>query len=278
MSDQKLGKLNQLLSWLPDDGVVDAATLEMKGYTSNLRHKYVAANWLASPVRGVFVRPGAELTWESVVFSLQTLMGKDILVVGRTALELKGYSHYLELSGPRRIRLGVDESLPGWLKTLPLEDVQFESRRPDRLFGADNIKAVLSDRSHILKFNAPSLDVEPYDWGRAGRPLFISTLERSVLELLETVPSDETFHRADRVFEGLTSIRPRRMQSLLERCESVKTKRLFFFFARRHQHYWLKHLDEATINLGTGKRSIAKDGVLDGRYQITVPAELVSRG
>tara|TARA_R110002072_G_scaffold212854_3_gene370261 strand:- start:2383 stop:3225 length:843 start_codon:yes stop_codon:yes gene_type:complete len=278
MSDQNAKKLNQLLNWLPDDAVVDAATLEERGYASNLRTKYLHSNWLSSPVRSVFMRPGSKLTWQSVVYSLQTLMSKDILVGGRTALELKGYSHYLEFSGERTITLHADTPLPAWLTKLPGLNVRFEARRPDRLFGSGNIEAVCLAYRAAQKAGGASLDVEAFEWGRPGQAILISTLERAVLELLETLPDGDSFHQVDLVFEGLSSLRPRRMQSLLELCKSKKTARLFFFFARRHQHGWLKYLDETKVDFGHGKRSIVSGGTLDPRYHITVPSELMEQG
>ncbi|MCB9960863.1 MAG: type IV toxin-antitoxin system AbiEi family antitoxin [Hyphomonas sp.] len=278
MSEQKSSKLNQLLNWLPDNAVVDAATLEERGYASNLRTKYLHSNWLSSPTRGVFTRPGNKLTWQSVVYSLQTLMSKDVLVGGRTALEFKGYTHYLELSGERTIRLYADTALPAWLSKLPELDAKFETRRPDRLFGSGNMKAVCLAYRTASKMGAASLDVEAFEWGRPGQAILISTLERAVLELLETLPDGDSFHQVDLVFEGLSSLRPRNMQALLERCRSVKTTRLFFFYARRHQHGWLKYLDEASVDLGHGKRSIVPGGALDPHYLITVPSELAGQG
>jgi len=51
-------------------------------------------------------------------------------------------------------------------------------------------------------------------------------------------------------------------------------RRLFFFFADRHQHSWLKHLDKDAIDLGSGNRVLVKGGRLDKRYRITVPGDL----
>ncbi len=57
-------------------------------------------------------------------------------------------------------------------------------------------------------------------------------------------------------------------------CRTVKVKRLFFFFADRHQHAWLKRLDKKAVDLGTGKRMLVKGGKLDPKYLITVPGDL----
>jgi hypothetical protein len=74
--------------------------------------------------------------------------------------------------------------------------------------------------------------------------------------------------------EGLSDLAPRRLQKLLVRCRSVKVKRLFFFFADRHRHAWLKRVQRAAVDLGLGKRMLVKEGKFDPTYQITVPREL----
>ncbi len=74
--------------------------------------------------------------------------------------------------------------------------------------------------------------------------------------------------------EGLANLSPRRLQGLLEACRSVKAKRLFFFFADRHQHAWLKRLDRQAIDLGKGDRLLVKGGKLNSVYHITVPGDL----
>ncbi|MDB5397210.1 MAG: hypothetical protein JWM91_4716, partial [Rhodospirillales bacterium] len=53
---------------------------------------------------------------------------------------------------------------------------------------------------------------------------------------------------------------PKRLQTPLADCQSVKVKRLFFWFAERHQLPWLKQIDQAAVGLGTGKRMLVKGG------------------
>ncbi|MBL4680599.1 MAG: type IV toxin-antitoxin system AbiEi family antitoxin domain-containing protein [Pseudomonadales bacterium] len=50
--------------------------------------------------------------------------------------------------------------------------------------------------------------------------------ERAWLELLDELPQKESFRIADVIMEGLVNLSPRRMQSLLETCTSVKVKRM----------------------------------------------------
>ena len=74
--------------------------------------------------------------------------------------------------------------------------------------------------------------------------------------------------------EGLVTLRPRKMQALLEEAKSVKVKRLFLYFADRHRHQWLDMIERENIDLGIGKRMIATGGKLDKTYQITVPEDM----
>src|SRR5262249_26964220 len=116
------------------------------------------------------------------------------------------------------------------------------------------------------------LVVQP--WGQWGWPLIVSTPERAVLELLDELPARESFHQADKLMEGLTNLSPRRLQSLLVDCRSIKVKRPFFFFADRHSHAWLRRIDRSAIDLGRGKRMLVKGGRFDAAHQITVPGDL----
>ena len=74
--------------------------------------------------------------------------------------------------------------------------------------------------------------------------------------------------------EGLRNLSPRRLQGLLADCKSVKVKRLFFWFAERHNHAWLPKIDRSSIDLGKGKRMLVRGGKLDPTYNITVPEKM----
>jgi hypothetical protein len=89
------------------------------------------------------------------------------------------------------------------------------------------------------------------------------------------VPEKEPFDDARLLMEGLTTLRPSVLQSLLEDCNSVKAKRLFLSLAESAGHAWLGKLDLARVDLGKGKRVLvkgAKGGRLDAKYQIVLPA------
>jgi len=272
MSAQKGSKLNQLERALPEGLLVDASWLERQGYYRSQRSQYVSAGWLAQPARGVFCRPRGVVSWEQVVISLQTLLELPVSVGGRSALELQGYAHYLPQI-QKCIHLYSDKKLPGWLSKLDITQTFIFHNRlrylPEVKLSPQPLSLTESLSESETLDGALRIDY----WGQWKWPLVMSTPERAYLELLDELPQKETFHMADVIMEGLVNVSPRRMQSLLETCKSVKVKRLFFFFAERHQHRWLAHINHEKIDIGKGKRMLVKDGRFDTKYQITVPVE-----
>jgi hypothetical protein len=256
--------------------MADARWLTQHGYSTSLRSQYVAAGWLEQPARGVYCRPRGSLSWQQVVISLQALLGYSILVGGRTSLEAQGYAHYI----PRELKevhLYGPKPPPGWLFKLPL-GVRFIYHNDKRLFRTDASARPLTqledakDRSAKSETSSDHWTVQP--WGQWDWPLALSTPERAILELLDELPRRESFHQVDMQMQSLANLRPRRMQQMLSACKSVKVRRLFFYFADRHQHAWLKRLDRTKVDLGQGKRMLVKGGKLDKTYQITVPSDL----
>ena len=64
---------------------------------------------------------------------------------------------------------------------------------------------------------------------------------------------------------------PQKVEALLKQCSSEKVKRLFLYFAEKAEHIWFKYIKTHEIDLGKGKRSLAKNGIYVPKYQITVP-------
>lgn len=270
-------KINQLRRQLPEGLLVDSAWLTDHGYSTALRSQYVSAGWLEQPARRVYRQPRGDVRWEQVVVSLQAMLGHRLAVGGRTALELQGFAHYLPQTS-REVHLYGPAPPPSWLDDLRLEGV-FRYHNSRRLFAEDDVDAwfaaiagAIDGKSRAEPPESDSFRVQ--SWGQWNWPLTLSTPERAILELLDELPERETFHQADMLMEGLSSLSPRRLQRLLLACTSVKVKRLFFFFADRHRHAWLKRLDKAAVDLGSGNRVLVKGGRLDKRYRITVPGDL----
>lgn len=288
MGEQKQRKLNWLQENVPEGLLVDAAWLGRHGYPSGLRSKYVAHGWLEQVARSVYRRPRAKLPergesvglrWQEVVISLQTLLECPVAVGGRTALELQGFAHYLAAKGPREIHLYGAEPPPGWVSKMKV-DSRLVFHNSKRLFkdgrAADRVghEGTGAEAGRDGASNGKASAFIRQRWGPWEWPLRMSTPERAVLELLDEVPERETFHQADMLMEGLRNLSPRRLQTLLVECRSVKVKRLFLWFAKRHNFAWLKKLDRKTIDLGHGKRMLVRGGKLDTEFNITVPGNL----
>jgi hypothetical protein len=276
-------KLSRLQTMVPEGMVVDAAWLERHGYSHALRQRYVASGWLEMVARGLYLRPFATLgdecpqtlplSWELLVLSMQHLLGLDVSVGGRTALDLHGYTHFvLSQTQTPVVHLYCAKPLPAWVEQIQV-DAKWVVHARDRLFenpgrGLDAVElpdAPVEDDSN-----------SSYGFGHRQWPMTISTPERATLEVLDEVPKRETFEQADALFDGLTTLMPRRLQRLLEACRSVKVKRLFLLFAERHKHAWLRHLDLKRIDLGKGKRSLSPGGKLDPKFQVVVPDFMLS--
>ncbi len=93
------------------------------------------------------------------------------------------------------------------------------------------------------------------------------------MEFLDGVSQDHTYEEAAHLMEGLTTLRPNIVQTLLEKCTSVKVKRLFLHLATACQHAWLSKINRSNIDLGRGIRQIEANGYLDAQHLICVPTE-----
>jgi len=269
MAKQNGSKLNQLSRELPEGLLVDATWLSKHGYSTSLRSQYANAGWLQQPARRVYRRSRGELTWQQVVVSLQSLLEYPLVVGGRTALELLGFAHYLS-PNTKDVNLYGTKAPPSWLPELKI-GVHFHYHNERKLFEIPSAKG----RSPELDKERPSERVVTMNVGWNDKwPLKLSTPERAILEMLDELPAHESFDHLDKIMEGLVNLSPRRLQELLVACKNVKVKRLFFYFADRHNHAWLKHLNRKAIDLGKGKRMLVRGGKLDHRYQITVPDNL----
>ncbi len=260
MATQKYEKLHQLERLLPEGLLADAAWLSSKGYSTALRSQYVSSGWLEQPARGVYRRPQGKMSWQQAVISLQlhNPSGTAPAVGGKTALDLQGYAHYLPQE-TKEIHLYGPKPLPSWLKKLSL-DVAFVHHANGKLFGIPD--------------SLPSESFVTQTWGQWNWPLTLASPELAILQWLDELPLRESFHHIDTLFEGLTNLSPQRLQKLLAACHNVKVNRLFFVFADRHAHHWLKHLDKRAVDLGSGKRSLVENGRLHSTYNVTLPKEL----
>lgn len=248
-----MGKINQLMTGWTKGTVQLSASLNKSDYSKNLLNKYVSGGWLDSLGYGAFKLKGDSVSWEGALYALQTQKGMAIHAGGKTALQIKGYAHNVGATAYPVFLFGsVHDHVPKWFREQSwYSNVNLSITN---LFDYSKLKA-------FSKYNVGNFEIK------------ISSLELAAMELLYLVPTQQTFEEAMQLIEGLTTLRPKLVQALLEQCNSVKVKRLFLYMSEKNNHAWLKSINLSSVNLGSGKRVITKNGAFNNKYNITVPKE-----
>lgn len=247
MVEQSLDKV------LSEGLIVDRSWLKSKGFERSAVDYYVRAGKLQAYGHGVYRKPGPPLKWQNVVYSLN-LLGADVHIGHLSALAYYGYEHYLDLNLSQRITVYCQRKLPEWA-------VRVSGIALKRIAG--------NPFSQDFKIGLENVPFGTWDW-----PISYASPERAFLELFSTLKTGNEINSAMMMFESAATLRPNLLQLLLEECKQIKAKRLFLWMSKRLNHQWYKLIDQNTIDLGTGKRQIIKDGVLDKDFLITVPKEL----
>ncbi|UII70926.1 type IV toxin-antitoxin system AbiEi family antitoxin [Pseudomonas sp. HN11] len=251
-------KINRLLAdWVPGC-IATQAWLHEHEIGPSLIQKYQRSGWVERVGHGAWKRCGDDIDWQGGIFALQQAAPVQIWPGGATALSLAGYSHYLTFGKQVIDLFGIPgAALAGWFRKYPWEvDVNFF---PGGLFAA------MEDMA-LQVFQVPYSRFE----------LKISTPERAVLELIHQSANEQLFSSVVDVLSGLGSLSPRRLQRLLEACNSIRVKRVFLLLARNAGHAWYERIDPSMIDLGKGKRQIIRGGRLDKEFLITVPESFAS--
>lgn len=212
--------------------------------------------------RGVYTRGSVRLTWQSIVYTLQTIMKTDYVVGGLTALELKGFSHYIPSTKKEIVHLYGNDKLPVWVHNV-LDNTLFVRHTRNELF--ENMPSAVANDFTIT-----------VPWKEGAEELKISCSEKACLEMLNEVPKKISFEHAGQLIQGMITLSPRALQKLMEHCTNIKVKRLFLWFASRYNYTWFSKLKIDRINLGSGNRMIVKGGELDKTYRITIPKNFQS--
>ena len=252
MSTKAVSKLNQLLQSFPRGTVLLSSWLLDQGYSHDLQQKYIRSQWLKPIGRGAYKRTGEDISIFGALYALQKQAKKAIHPGGPSALYLQGFAHYIAMENQALTLFSPQAlKLPVWFTKNWSEEYTF--RR----------SAMLPNSEALIGYDTGNFEI------------FISSASRAMLECLEMTPAHFDLEEAWLIMEGLNALPPQQVQHLLEQCSSIKTKRLFLYFAEKAGHTWFKHLDISRINLGSGKRSIVKNGVLNPKYQITLPKNLI---
>lgn len=260
-------KLNWLLSNTAPGNLVLQPWLSAHDISPQLARKYVQSNWLTKLRAGVYIRPRRSPQWQDAIHCLINQNDIPVHLAGLTSLSLQGKSQYLQIQ-EQSVWLGLPSGvlLPTWFRVFPHEATSNpENKHPQwELVRSVKITSITGN---------DTVDLET-----GGLILPASNQELAIYETLEAVPKLISFEHAAELFQGLVNLSPRKIQSLLNRSNSIKTNRLFLFLADFYQMPWRSRLDDTEIKLGSGKRQIVKGGKLDIIYHITVPEKFIDHG
>lgn len=249
-------KINKLLQEQPLGVVLISSWLAKQGYSIDLQKHYRKTNWLQSIGKGAHIRANDKVGYDGAIYALQNQAQLTIHPGGRTALSLLGKAHYLEFSANKVVLFGGSgEKLPAWFKKYSW-----------------GVKVEYYETSFLLQdLGLTEIEVKNFS-------IKVSGAARALMECLYLAPQKQDLVECFELMEGLNNLPPKQVQTLLENCQSVKVKRLFLYMAEKAKHSWFTYLDVSKIDLGKGKRSIVKNGVFVGKYEITVPKELAEYG
>jgi hypothetical protein len=232
---------------------MQAFWLKEQGYSLELQKRYRKSRWLEAIGNGAMKRVNDKVAYEGAIYALQMQSLMTIHPGGRTALGMLGLAHFIDFTNTHVTLFGAkNENLPVWFKNY---DWGHKVNYYKTTF--------LPPAKHLQEIELKNFSIK------------ISNAPRAIMECLYLVPEKQDLMECFHCMEGMNHIRPAMVQELLEDCESVKVKRLFLYLAEKVSHGWFKKLDIEKIDLGSGKRSIVKNGIYDAKYQITVPKELM---
>jgi len=228
--------------------------LEEQGIYRQLAHAYCKSGWLIRIEHGAYQQAGDRVDWPGAVYTLQNQLKLKLHIGAITALELNAASHYIPFGErPKFLLMHATESrkIPQWFQK------HFSKKHQLSLI-----------KTKLFSGNW-GIGLEELSMGNFS--IFISSLERAIIECLYMVPKYMNLDHTYKLMEKLRTLRPTVLQELLECCQSIKAKRLFLYLAETQHQQWFKHLDINKIYLGKGARKIGNGGKYIAKYQISVP-------
>ena len=252
MTGENRNILNRILLNWPKGTVGTLKWFRDHGGYQQLLDYYQKAPWVTKIGSGAYIQYGDSVDWKGGLYAVQNQLRLPVHVGGKTALELSGFGHNIQMGQAAVIYLFASGKvrLPTWFAKHPWEDeLHFK-----------NLNIFQSQPgTGLMDFNVGSYEIKG------------STPERSMIELCALVPNYHSFEEAGYFMESLLSLRSGHLQVLLETCNSIKAKRLFLYFSDTYNMPWFHKLKIKNIDLGKGKRRVADKGVYNKKYLITVP-------
>ncbi len=251
MSQYSETKINKILQDLPQHTVATTKWLGKYGVGSDLLHRYKQSHWFTTIGYGAVARTGDKPTWAGAVYALQEQLKIPVHIGGKSAIGYQGHAHYLPL-GKEIVVLycPYKTDIPKWFKSY---DWQVNLK----------IKAISLFPACITD-GIKKIEIERFQ-------LSVSFLERAIIEIISDIPGNQSIDETFKIMESLNTLNPNTLQTLLEKCNSKKVKRIFLLLAEKANHQWFRRLKVEKIDIGSGNRVLYKGGTLNKKYKVTVP-------
>ncbi len=246
-------KIQKIMESNPHTDFMFGDWLSRQGLDAKGQHAYMKSGWLKRISKGVYVLNGTEPKLLHALSAYNNQLSKQCFVGAYTALELRGYSHYLSLGKPQAyLFTGRTNKLPTWML----------SRNWDMMVKYMTTSFLGED---LLGVETMTVD---------GYSLLVSSPERAFMECLHLPGTAASLLDLFYIMESLTTLRPKLVQSLLEICSSQKVKRLFVYMAEKAGHSWFKALKLDNVKLGTARSMVVPTGKYIAKYNMTIPKDL----
>lgn len=248
-------KIQHLLESHPNLGVVFGEWLTQQGIDQKGQYSYTKSGWLIRLSRGVYSIQNPQPTLLHTISAYNIQLGKSCVVGAYSALEMRGYSHYLSMGKPKAyLFTDKNNKLPVWM--------------------------LQREWDMTLKYTTTSFLGDDNKGGEqmvvGGLPLLVSSPERAILECLHLPEAASSLLDIYYIMESLTTLRPKLVQELLEACTSQKVRRLFLYMAEKAGHPWYRALHLDDISLGEWRCMVVPKGKYIAKYNMTIPSELES--
>lgn len=246
-------KIQQIIELVPQNAVLFGSWLTSQGLDAKSQYSYMKSGWLTRISKGVYRMQGATPTLMDAVASYNEQLNKTCVVGAYTALDLRGYSHYLSM-GKKKAYLFSDS----------------KSKLPSWLLNGNWDMSVKHMTTSFLGDESLGVETMTVD----GRELLVSSPERAIMECLNLPDAASSLLDIYYIMESLTTLRPRLVQRLLESCSSQKVKRLFLYMSEKANHPWFKALKLENVSFGTSRYMATPTGKYISKYNMTLPKEL----
>ncbi|MBS1505912.1 MAG: type IV toxin-antitoxin system AbiEi family antitoxin [Bacteroidetes bacterium] len=244
-------KLKNMLALHRPGAVMLSGWLEANGISRDLQKVYKKNGWLQAIGAGAVKRPDDKLTWHGGLFALQQQAHIPVHAGALTALTLQGLSHFFRTQESVFLFAQRQTKLPLWFKNYDW-----------------------GTTLHLVRTSVLPIGIGLTEYKEKNFAITIAAPERAILECLYLAPKELDLVECYHLLESLTNLRPEVVQELLQKCTSVKIKRVFLYMASKAQHQWLSFVDRSKIDLGSGNRSLVKGGSYNAEYKISLPKEL----